>query len=100
MRPKRPAGGKATPGMTFAVAKHRRKIEPTNCVNDPVADCTRAATVMRSQWATAAGLPVQGGELKNRMREIFTSGTVGGAGGNPGSYPEPDGSGIPEGGSG
>jgi hypothetical protein len=25
---------------------------------------------------------------KNRMREIFTYGTVGGAGGNPGSYPE------------
>jgi len=35
------------------------------------------------------GSPRAGEELKNRMREIFTSGTVGGAGGNPGSYPEP-----------
>jgi len=43
---------------------------------------------MRSRWATAAGLPVPGGELRNRMKEIFTSGSVGGAGGNPGSYPD------------
>jgi hypothetical protein len=90
VRPKRPAGGKAKPGMTCATAKHGRDIEPTNCVNDPVADCTRAATVMRSRWATAAGLPVPDGEPRNRMREILTSGSVGGAGGNPGSYPEPD----------
>ena len=34
---------------------------------------------MRSQRAIAAGLPVAGGELRNRMREIFTSGSVGGA---------------------
>ena len=39
VRPKRPAGGKAKPGMTFATAKHRRDFELTNCVNDPVADC-------------------------------------------------------------
>jgi len=39
VRPKRPAGGKAKPGMTFATAKHRRDIELTNCVNDPGADC-------------------------------------------------------------
>ena len=45
---------------------------------------TRAATVMRSRRATAAGLPVPGGELG----EFFTSGSVGGAGGNPGPYPE------------
>jgi len=45
---------------------------------------------MRSWWATAAGLPVPGGELRNRMKENFTSGSVGGAGGNPGSYPELD----------
>ena len=48
----------------------------------------RAATVMRSRRATAVGFSVGGGEPKNRMREILTSGTVGGAGGNPGSYPE------------
>jgi len=28
------------------------------------------------------------------MRETFKSGSVGGAGGNPGSYPEPDFSGL------
>ena len=39
MRPKRPAGGKAKPGMTFVAAKHRRDFELTSCVNDPVADC-------------------------------------------------------------
>jgi len=43
---------------------------------------------MRSQRATAVNLPVPGGELRNRMREILTSGSVGGGGGNPGSYPE------------
>ena len=50
----------------------------------------RAATVMRSRCATAAGLPVPGGELRNRMRKFFTSGSVGGGGGNPGPYPEAD----------
>jgi hypothetical protein len=76
-------------------------LSPPNCVNDPVADCgavssllTRAATVMRSRWETAAGLSAAGGETRNRMKVTFTSGSVGGAGGNPGSYPEPNGSAL------
>ena len=61
VKPKRPAGGKAKPGMTFVKAKHGRDIELINCVNDPVANCIRAATVMRSRRATAAGFPIPGG---------------------------------------
>ena len=42
--------------------------------------------VMRLGWErprSLAGRPV----LTNRMREYFTYGSVGGAGGNPGPYP-------------
>jgi len=56
---------------------------------------TRVATVMRSRRAIAAGIPVPGRDLRNRMREFFTSGSVGGAGGNPGPYPEADGLRLP-----
>ena len=45
---------------------------------------------MRSRRAAVASLPASGGELTNRMREIFKSGSVGGVGGDPGSYPEPE----------
>lgn len=89
MKSKRPAGGKAKPGMAFAAAKHRRDIEFTNCVNEPVADCG----VQQRPWAHGGRPPwvsPRGGDPKNRMMEICRSGSVGGAGGNSGSYPEAD----------
>jgi hypothetical protein len=42
--------------------------------------------VMRSGWAQP-GSPAHRLVLTNRMREYFTYGSVGGAGGNPGPYP-------------
>jgi len=39
VRPKRPAGGKAKPGVIFVPVNHRRDIEFTNCVNETGADC-------------------------------------------------------------
>jgi len=42
--------------------------------------------VMRLSGAPL-GSPAEKRVLTNRMREIFTYGSVGGAGGNPGSYP-------------
>jgi hypothetical protein len=45
--------------------------------------------VMRLGWerpGSLAARPV----LTNRMREFFTYGSVGGAGGNPGPYPAPN----------
>ena len=50
-----------------------------------IAECGQQR-VMRLGWerpGSLAGRPV----LTNRMREYFTYGSVGGAGGNPGSYP-------------
>jgi hypothetical protein len=96
--PKRPTGGKAKPGMTFATRKHRRDVELTNCVNETGADCravsTTHADLGSNGHALAAGgrrrSPCASEVLRNRMREIFTYGSVGGAGGNPGSYPEAD----------
>lgn len=47
---------------------------------------------MHPRRAAVVGIPcVRVREPRNRMREIFTSGSVGGAGGDPGSYPEADG---------
>ena len=45
--------------------------------------------VMRSGWAQP-GSPAHRLVLTNRMREYFTYGSVGGAGGNPGPYPAPN----------
>jgi hypothetical protein len=45
--------------------------------------------VMRLGWERP-GLLASRGVLTNRMREYFTYGSVGGAGGNPGSYPAPN----------
>ena len=45
--------------------------------------------VMRSGWAQS-GSPAHRLVLTNRMREYFTYGSVGGAGGNPGPYPAPN----------
>jgi hypothetical protein len=42
--------------------------------------------VMRPGWERP-GSPASRRVLTNRMREYFTYGSVGGAGGNPGSYP-------------
>ena len=42
--------------------------------------------VMRPGWERP-GSPASRRVLTNRMREFFTYGSVGGAGGNPGSYP-------------
>jgi hypothetical protein len=42
--------------------------------------------VMRLGWERP-GSPASRRVLTNRMREFFTYGSVGGAGGNPGSYP-------------
>ena len=42
--------------------------------------------VMRLGWERP-GSPASRRVLTNRMREYFTYGSVGGAGGNPGSYP-------------
>jgi len=45
--------------------------------------------VMRLGWERP-GSPASRRVLTNRMRECFTYGSVGGAGGNPGSYPAPN----------
>jgi len=42
--------------------------------------------VMRLGWERPGSLALRR-VLTNRMREYFTYGSVGGAGGNPGSYP-------------
>jgi len=46
--------------------------------------------VMRLGWERPGSLALRR-VLTNRMREYFTYGSVGGAGGNPGSYPAPNG---------
>jgi len=46
--------------------------------------------VMRPGWERPGSLALRR-VLTNRMREYFTYGSVGGAGGNPGSYPAPNG---------
>ena len=45
--------------------------------------------VMRPGWERPGSLALRR-VLTNRMREYFTYGSVGGAGGNPGSYPAPN----------
>jgi hypothetical protein len=45
--------------------------------------------VMRLDWKRSRSLASQR-VLTNRMREYFTYGSVGGAGGNPGPYPAPN----------
>jgi len=45
--------------------------------------------VMRLGWERP-GSPADKPVLTNRMSELFTYGSVGGAGGNPGSYPAPN----------
>ena len=45
--------------------------------------------VMRLGWERPRSLALWR-VLTNRMREFFTYGSVGGAGGNPGSYPAPN----------
>ena len=45
--------------------------------------------VMRLGWERLGSLALRR-VLTNRMREYFTYGSVGGAGGNPGSYPAPN----------
>ena len=45
--------------------------------------------VMRLGWERPGSLALRR-VLTNRMREYFTYGSVGGAGGNPGSYPAPN----------
>ncbi len=42
--------------------------------------------VMRPGWERP-GTPTDRWVLRNRVREYFTHGSVGGVGGNPGSYP-------------
>jgi hypothetical protein len=44
---------------------------------------------MRPGWERPGSLALRR-VLTNRMREYFTYGSVGGAGGNPGSYPAPN----------
>jgi hypothetical protein len=44
---------------------------------------------MRLGWERPGSLALRR-VLTNRMREYFTYGSVGGAGGNPGSYPAPN----------
>ena len=45
--------------------------------------------VMRPGWERS-GTPTGWRVLRNRVRECFTHGSVGGVGGNPGSYPAPN----------
>ena len=45
--------------------------------------------VMRPGWERLGSLALRR-VLTKRMREYFTYGSVGGAGGNPGSYPAPN----------
>ena len=50
--------------------------------------------VMRLGWERPRSL-AEGRVLTNRMREYFTYGSVGGAGGNPGPYPAAPNAGEP-----
>ena len=82
-------------GAGFVAAEHRRDLERTPCVNDPVADCEAVGALAGSGsngHALAAGRRREFPCLRrgtDEPDEFFTSGSVGGVGGNPGSYPEP-----------
>jgi hypothetical protein len=80
------------PGMTSAPRKGRRDIEPANCLNKAGADCERWAATVMTPWGlvNCKVFGLQGPSLKNRVREIFTHGSVGGVGRKPGPYPAPN----------
>ena len=71
-----------------------RYIEITNRINATSGNCekkVRAAKVMRLSGCRLMGFSFGNGrEPRNRMREIFTSGSVGRAPGNRCFYPEVD----------
>jgi hypothetical protein len=86
------------PVMTSVPRKGRRDIEPANCLNETGIECDKVqAQELRMDWAATVMSPCgvinckvpgpSGPLLTNRMREFFTYGSVGGVGGNPGSYP-------------
>ena len=85
------------PGMTSVSGKGRRDIEPANCIYETGSDCDKvrvresahgwAATVMSPAAGKLQVLGPKGPLLTNRMSELFTYGSVGGVGGNPGPYP-------------
>ena len=86
------------PGMTSAPRKGRRDTEPANCINETGVDCERfQARGFAFGWAATVMTPCgvvnckvfgpQGPSLTNRMSELLTSGSVGGAGRKPGPYP-------------
>ena len=86
------------PGMTSAPRKGRRDFEPANCLNETGVDCTKVqARGFTLGWAATVMSPCgvvnckvlgpQGPLLTNRMTELVTYGSVGGAGSNPSPYP-------------
>ena len=90
------------PGMTSTPRKGRRDFEPANCLNETGVDCTKvqargfalgwAAKVMSSCGVVSCKVfGPQGPSLTNRMSELLTYGSVGGAGRKPGPYPAPNG---------
>src|SRR6266511_4213360 len=79
--------------MTSGRGKDRSELERTNCINATRTDCGTECgqqRVMRPSWRRLGSLALRR-VLTNRMREYFTYGSVGGAGGNPGSYPAANG---------
>ena len=89
------------PGMASVPRKGRRDFEPANCLHETGTDCARVrAHRGELGWAATAMSPCglvsckvngpRGPLLTNRMREIFTYGSVGGGGSDPASYPAPN----------
>ncbi len=78
--------------MTSGRGKDRSDLERNNCINATRTDCGEYGQqrVMRLGWERPGSLALRR-VLTNRMREYFTYGSVGGAGGNPGSYPAANG---------
>jgi len=76
--------------MTTAQGKDRSDIEHANGINETRADCRRGQQRVMRLGGKPLGSLACGRVLTNRMSELFTYGSVGGAGGNSGSYPAPN----------
>jgi len=59
----------------------------STCVNGTCLDCVEGSNVSCAWTGNRPGSLAARPVLTNRMREYFTYGSVGGAGGNPGPYP-------------
>ncbi len=93
---KRPTGGKVKQGITFSGWHYGRYTEITNHITKSPGNCSNAQWVRVAKVMRPLGCRLMGfsrgnaGEPRNRMREIFTSGSVGRALGNQCLYPERD----------